>query len=128
MAADLVKPRTDELIARIRAEIEARREDERGPVPPPPLRARAALASLARRLPLDPREEIRSHRPIVGPLVVLAKRCLRPLLFGLLEPWFRRENEFLRELVRYEAEVAARLEELANAAARDTARRESEEE
>ena len=116
-------PRTDELIARIRAEIEARRSDDRAPVPP--LRAREALASLARRLPLDPRDEIRSHRPIVGPMIVLAKRLLRPLLFGMLEPWFRRENEFLRELVRYEAEVAARLEELSSTAARDQARREA---
>lgn len=113
-----MKPRTDELIERIRAEIAARKAEDPGAIPPPPLRAREALAALAQRLPLDPREEIRSHRPLVGPLIVLAKRWLRPLVFGLLEPWFRKENEFLRELVRYEAEVAARLEELASARAR----------
>lgn len=113
-----MKPRTDELIERIRAEIAARKAEDRGAMPPPPLRAREALASLAQRLPLDPREEIRSHRPVVGPVIVLAKRLLRPLVFGLLEPWFRKENEFLRELVRWEAEVAARLEQLSSANAR----------
>jgi hypothetical protein len=60
-------------------------------------------------------------------VIVLAKRLLRPLVFGLLEPWFRRENEFLRELVRYEAAIAARLEELSRERASADARRDDEE-
>jgi hypothetical protein len=108
-----LRPRTDELIRRIREGIEAAGEPTAGAQPRPPLRAREALAALSRRLPLDPRDDIRSHRKLLGPAIVAAKKVFRRLVLTVLEPYFRRETEFLRELVRYETEIAARLEELA---------------
>lgn len=116
-----MRPRTDELIRRIREAIEVAEAGESARAvlrPRPPLRAREALAALSRRLPIDPRDDIRSHRRILGPAIVAAKRVFRRLVLTVLEPYFRRETEFLRELVRYEAEIAARLEELAEREAR----------
>jgi hypothetical protein len=108
-----LRPRTDELIRRIREGIEAAGGPTAAERPRPPLRAHEALAALSRRLPLDPRDDIRSHRRILGPAIVAAKKVFRRLVLTVLEPYLRRETEFLRELVRYEAEIAARLEELA---------------
>lgn len=110
-----MRQRTDELIARIGSAIEeSEREAEASGVvrPRPPLRAREALAALARRLPLEASGEIRSHRPLIGPVIVLGKRLLRRVTLAVLGPYLEREAEFLRELVRYEMAIAERVEAL----------------
>lgn len=107
--------RTDELLRKIRTEIE-REERELPPLAKPPpqdLRRSPSLAALARLAGEEPPGELTSHRPIVGPVIVAAKRVLRRLVLAVLDPRFVREREFRRELLRYQSEAAARSEHLA---------------
>lgn len=52
-----------------------------------------ALAKLS-QTELKPPRAISSHRPLLGPIIVKAKRALWPLLNALLKDTFRAQKEF----------------------------------
>ncbi len=110
--------RTEELVARIRAQIRADEKAnpkpaEEWPRPFPPLKRSQWLASANRGWAIDPRGEISSHRPVVGPAIVAVKRLLQRLVLSVLAPYFERERAQLADLVRFENEVAERCDRLA---------------
>ena len=79
----------------------------------PAISSRAELEYLNRNWTLfDPLAEMRSHRPLLGPLVLRFKRTLRRLVFGVLDHYFEKERLFLLELVRFNNALAERSDRL----------------
>jgi hypothetical protein len=67
---------------------------------PEPEIFRPELARLNRAWQIDAAGEIRSHRRVVGPLIVALKRRFQRLVLSILEPYLDRERAFLADLVR----------------------------
>jgi SAM-dependent methyltransferase len=111
--------RIEEIIQRIRREITAESEGStRAAAPPlddslPPISSRAELEHLNRNLALfDPLSEMRSHRRLLGPLVVRFRWMVRRLVLGVLDRYFEKERIFLLELVRFNNALAERSDRL----------------
>jgi hypothetical protein len=121
--------RVDDLVARIREGIEeaereahARRRilEHRGGLRGfPTLRVADELARLNRGWILDPKTDIRSHRPIVGRAIAGFKTRVQRLVIGVLEGYLVREREFLADLVRFLNRISERLDVLARTAHAD---------
>lgn len=112
--------RTEEILRKIRREIEASRPPRGGAPAPdddslPRIAGRPELAYLNRHWLLDPACEIRSHRRLVGPAVVGVKKILRRLVLGVLEGYFDNERRFLLEVVRLHNALAERSDRLLQA-------------
>jgi Methionine biosynthesis protein MetW len=110
-----VSVRIEDIVERIRreiaAEVEGRPSDPSAPIDDhlPPISARPELEHLNRNWRLfeaDP--DIRSHRRLLGPIVVRLKRIFRRLVFSGLE----KEKLFLSELVRFQNALAVRTDRL----------------
>jgi O-antigen chain-terminating methyltransferase len=113
-----VAVRIEDIIQRIRRGIT---EDATGPsdVSPadldglPAISSRPELDYLNRNWQLfDPLSEMRSHRRLLGPLVVRFKWGLRRLVLGVLDRFFERQRFFLLELVRFNNALAERSDRL----------------
>ncbi|MGH7898622.1 MAG: class I SAM-dependent methyltransferase, partial [Candidatus Binatia bacterium] len=116
-----VPVRVEDIIQRIRREIaeEAAAEsiEPRGkPVDAealPKVAYRPELNYLNRNWQLfDANSEMRSHRRLLGPVVLRFKRWLRRLVIGVLDGYFDKERIFLRELVRFNNELAERSDRI----------------
>ena len=109
--------RIEDIIQRIRREITADAVDgERSPADAedlPAISTRPELDYLNRNWQLfDPRSEMRSHRRLLGPLVLRFKWALRRLVLGVLDRYFEKERFFLLELVRFNNSLAERSDRL----------------
>jgi Methionine biosynthesis protein MetW len=79
----------------------------------PAIASRAELEYLNRHWQLfDPLSEMRSHRRLLGPLVLRCKWLLRRLVLGVLDRYFEKERFFLLELVRFNNALAERSDRL----------------
>lgn len=58
--------------------------------------------------------EIRSHRKLIGPVIVAAKKALLPILKVLLGETLRRQREFNAEVIQLLAEISSELPESAD--------------
>lgn len=110
--------RTDDLVAKIREQIRADEKANPRPAgdwtrPFPPLKRSQWLASANRGWAIDPRGEITSHRPGIGPVIVAGKRIFQRLVLAVLGRYFERERAQLADTVRFENEVAERCDRLA---------------
>jgi SAM-dependent methyltransferase len=109
-----VPVRIEDIIQRIRREIAAESEarpSDRSPLDDhlPAISSRAELEYLNRNWQLFAAEvEMRSHRPVLGPVVLWLKRIFRRLLFGVSE----KERLFFVELVRFQNALAERSDRL----------------
>jgi SAM-dependent methyltransferase len=122
-------PRIDEIVARIRAELQAaekKRSRSTRPLGPggglrrfPSLRDAEELAELNRSWGLDPASPVRSHRPVIGPLLVAAKTRIQRLVIGVLEGYFLRERAFFAALVRLLNRIGEGFDDLARRAHED---------
>ena len=109
--------RIEDIIQRIRREITAdAAEGERSSVEAeglPAISTRPELETLNRNWQLfDPLSEMRSHRRLLGPLVLRCKWWLRRLVLGVLDRYFEKERFFLLELVRFNNALAERSDRL----------------
>lgn len=112
--------RIEEILERIRREIAAESAAAAPSEPAatdddslPAISSRAELDHLNRNWALfDPLSEMRSHRPLLGPLVVRFKWTLRRLVLGVLDRYFEKERLFLLELVRFNNALAERSDRL----------------
>lgn len=112
--------RIEEILERIRRDIAAESAaapSERAAAPDddslPAVSSRSELEYLNRNWALfDPLSAMRSHRPLLGPLVVRLKWKLRRLVLGVLDRYFEKERLFLLELVRFNNALAERSDRL----------------
>jgi len=111
--------RIEDIISRIRREIAADAESPASEAASveadqlPAIASRAELEYLNRHWQLfDPLSEMRSHRRVLGPLVLRFKWTLRRLVLGVLDRYFEKERFFLLELVRFNNALAERSDRL----------------
>jgi methyltransferase family protein len=111
--------RIEEILARIRREIAEQAEagvDERPREDVeslPAIASRAELDYLNRNYALfDPASEMRSHRRLLGGVVLAFKRRFRNLVLGVLDRYFEKERLWLLELVRFQNALAERSDRL----------------
>jgi SAM-dependent methyltransferase len=116
-----VPVRIEEILERIRREIAAESAgaaaDDRTAAAEddslPAISSRAELEYLNRNWALfDPLSEMRSHRRLLGPVVLRFKWRLRRLVLGVLDRYFEKERLFLLELVRFTNALAGRSDRL----------------
>jgi len=113
-----VSVRIEDIIERIRREISQEAAAPGEPTPAeadqlPAISARAELDYLNRNWQLfDPQSPMRSHRRVLGPLVLRFKWWLRRLVLGVLDRYFEKERFFLLELVRFNNALAERSDRL----------------
>jgi SAM-dependent methyltransferase len=111
--------RIEEILARIRRDIAEQAEagvDDRPREDVeslPAIASRAELEYLNRNYALfDPASEMRSHRRLLGPIVLAFKRRFRNLVLGVLDRYFEKERLLLLELVRFQNALAERSDRL----------------
>jgi hypothetical protein len=111
--------RIEDILRRIRRDIEgATREGESGATPVdadalPAISTRPELDYLNRNWSLfDPQSEMRSHRRLLGPIVLRFKWMFRRLVLGVLDRYFEKERLLLLELVRFNNALAERSDRL----------------
>jgi hypothetical protein len=113
-----VTVRIEDILQRIRRDIESasRGESEATPVDAealPAISSRPELEYLNRNWSLfDPRSEMRSHRRVLGPVVLRFKWMFRRLVLGVLDRYFEKERLLLLELVRFNNALAERSDRL----------------
>jgi O-antigen chain-terminating methyltransferase len=114
-----VTVRIEDILQRIRRDIEsAAREGESDATPVdadalPAISSRPELEYLNRNWSLfDPLSEMRSHRRLLGPVVLRFKWMFRRLVLGVLDRYFEKERLLLLELVRFNNALAERSDRL----------------
>jgi SAM-dependent methyltransferase len=114
-----VTVRIEDIIQRIRRDVEAATrggEKDAAPVDAdalPAISNRPELDYLNRHWSLfDPLSEMRSHRRLLGPVVLRLKWMFRRLVLGVLDRYFEKERLFLIELVRFDNALAERSDRL----------------
>ncbi len=110
--------RIEDILQRIRRDIEsaARGENEATPADAealPAISSRPELEYLNRNWSLfDPLSEMRSHRRLLGPVVLRFKWMFRRLVLGVLDRYFEKERLLLLEHVRFNNALAERSDRL----------------
>jgi methyltransferase family protein len=114
-----VTVRIEDIIQRIRRDVEAAsRSGAKDPAAAdadalPAISSRPELEYLNRHWSLfDPLSEMRSHRRLLGPLVLRFKWTFRRLVIGVLDRYFEKERLLLLELVRFNNALAERSDRL----------------
>jgi hypothetical protein len=106
-----VTVRTSDLVRKIREDLAAR--EPAGGSADAGLRRSSSLAAVNRGAVFEAAGEIRSHRRWLGRPIVAAKTVLRRFVLAVLEPYLLRERELFVGLVRFDNEVAERVDGLA---------------
>ena len=114
-----VTVRIEDILQRIRRDIEGAAPGGEAEAPPvdadplPAISSRPELEYLNRHWSLfDPLSEMRSHRRLLGPLVLRFKWAFRRLVLGVLDRYFEKERLLLLELVRFNNALAERSDRL----------------
>jgi len=114
-----VTVRIEDIIQRIRRDLEASSRGAAGEAPAadadalPPISGRPELEYLNRHWSLfDPLSEMRSHRRLLGTVVLRFKWTFRRLVIGVLDRYFEKERLLLLELVRFNNALAERSDRL----------------
>jgi Methionine biosynthesis protein MetW len=115
----IVTVRIEDILQRIRRDIEGAARDGEGDATPvdadalPAISARPELEYLNRNWSLfDPLSEMSSHRRLLGPVVLRFKWMFRRLVLGVLDRYFEKERLLLLELVRFNNALAERSDRL----------------
>jgi predicted TPR repeat methyltransferase len=114
-----VTVRIEDILQRIRRDIEGAARDGESDATPvdadalPAISSRPELEYLNRNWSLfDPLSEMRSHRRLLGPVVLRFKWMFRRLVLGVLDRYFEKERLLLLELVRFNNALAERSDRL----------------
>ncbi len=81
---------------------------------PPPAIFSPHLRYLNEHWQLDPLFELRSHRPVVGWIIVTSKRLVRKAVMGLFLPVFQSITAFFSNLTNFANSVAKNLDDATN--------------